>query len=102
MPLLIFYGLISLVGSFLCSIWEAVLLSITPSYAEILKQTKPAVAKLVEEFKGNLDRPLSSILTLNTIAHKVGAILVGTQAIKIWGAQKISIFIYSISVLQES
>ncbi len=99
MSLLLFYGLISLVGSFLCSIWEAVLLSITPSYAETLKQTKPLVAKSVEEFKGNVDRPLSAILTLNTIAHTVGAILVGTQAIKIWGAQPISVFgLFDISI----
>ena len=99
MPLLIFYGLISLVGSFLCSIWEAVLLSITPSYAETLKQTKPGIAKSVEEFKGNVDRPLSAILTLNTIAHTVGAILVGTQAIKIWGEQSMSVFdLFDISI----
>jgi len=94
MPLLIFYGLISLVGSFFCSIWEAVLLSITPSYAETLKQTKPRVASLVEDFKGNVDRPLSAILTLNTIAHTVGAILVGGQATKLWGTDTL----YGISV----
>jgi len=98
MPLLIFYGLISLVGSFFCSIWEAVLLSITPSYAETLKQTKPGVAKLVEDFKGNVDRPLSAILTLNTIAHTVGAILVGGQATKLWGEDVISVFGFGLSV----
>lgn len=98
MTLLIIYGLISLIGSFLCSIWEAVLLSITPSYAETLKQTKPGVAKLVEDFKGNVDRPLSAILTLNTIAHTVGAILVGAQATKLWGESAIELLGFEIPV----
>lgn len=98
MTLLIIYGLISLVGSFLCSIWEAVLLSITPSYAETLKQTKPGVAKLVEDFKGNVDRPLSAILTLNTIAHTVGAILVGGQATDLWGKAAFPFLGFEISV----
>lgn len=84
MTLLIVFFSISLVFSFLCSMWEAVLLSITPAYAEIQNQKGTARGKLLSAFKKDIDRPLSAILTLNTIAHTVGAIGVGAQASQIW------------------
>lgn len=64
--------------------WEAVLLSITPSYARIQMQQGSSIGKRLQEFKENVDRPLAAILTLNTIAHTVGAIGVGSQANAIW------------------
>ena len=85
MSLLIFFFLISIIFSFLCSIWEAVLLSITPTVVELRYQDGSAVGKQLKHFKENVDRPLAAILTLNTIAHTVGAIGVGAQGIKIWG-----------------
>jgi CBS domain containing-hemolysin-like protein len=57
--------------SFLCSMWEAVLLSITPSYAQIRLKEGAHVGKSLQAFKGDIDRPLAAILTLNTIAHTV-------------------------------
>lgn len=84
MTLLIVFFLVSLVFSFLCSMWEAVLLSITPTYAEIQKNEGTAMGRLLSEFKQDIDKPLSAILTLNTVAHTVGAIGVGAQATKIW------------------
>ena len=71
--------------SFLCSILEAVLLSITPSYVSIKKQEGSAIATKLEGFKEDIDRPLSAILTLNTIAHTLGAIMVGKYAAKVFG-----------------
>lgn len=82
--LLIIFFLTAILISFLCSLWEAVLLSITPSYAQIKVQEGGALGKRLKEFKENIDRPLAAILTLNTIAHTVGAIGVGDQASKIW------------------
>lgn len=82
--LLIAFFLIAIVTSFLCSLWEAVLLSITPSYAQIKMQEGSRLGKRLQRFKENIDRPLAAILTLNTIAHTVGAIGVGDQASKIW------------------
>ena len=82
--LLVTFFLLALVFSFLCSLWEAVLLSITPAYARIQKQEGTPVGRYLEDFKANIDRPLSAILTLNTIAHTVGAIGVGEQAAVIW------------------
>ncbi len=80
MGLLIFYALISIFFSFLCSILEAVLLSITPTFLNVKKQEGKAYATELESLKKDVDKPLIAILTLNTVAHTVGAILVGVQA----------------------
>lgn len=80
MGLLIFYALISIFFSFLCSILEAVLLSITPTFINVKKSEKKGYALELEQLKKDVDKPLISILTLNTVAHTVGAILVGVQA----------------------
>lgn len=77
-PLLLF-ALISIAFSFLCSIFEAVLLSITPSYVQVKVQEGSATGTLLERFKRELNEPLTAILSLNTIAHTVGAILVGAS-----------------------
>ncbi|MDH7447298.1 CNNM domain-containing protein [Aquimarina sp. 2201CG14-23] len=80
MALLIIYGVVSIFFSFLCSILEAVLLSITPTFVNVKKKEGKAYASSLEKLKKDVDRPLIAILTLNTIAHTVGAILVGVQA----------------------
>jgi len=85
MTLLIVFFLLSIVFSFLCSVWEAVLLSISPSYIVNMKKDGAPGADILANFKDDIDRPLAAILTLNTIAHTVGAIGVGAQAGKVWG-----------------
>lgn len=82
--LLLAYFSIAIVISFLCSLWEAVLLSITPAYAEIKLQQGTSLGKYLQSFKRDIDRPLAGILTLNTLAHTIGAIGVGQQAAIIW------------------
>ncbi|MEM6964169.1 MAG: hemolysin family protein [Bacteroidota bacterium] len=82
--LLFLWFSISIIFSFLCSVWEAVLLSITPSYAELKLQEGTTLGKDLQSFKKNIDRPLAAILTLNTIAHTAGAIGVGATATAIW------------------
>ncbi len=82
--LLVVFFVLAIFFSFLCSLWEAVLLSITPTYARIQQQKGTALGQTLQDFKENIDRPLAAILTLNTIAHTVGAIGVGEQAAIIW------------------
>ncbi|MCB0472048.1 MAG: HlyC/CorC family transporter [Flavobacteriaceae bacterium] len=86
MTLLIFYALISIFFSFLCSVLEAVLLSVTPTFINVKKKEGKNFAKQLEALKNDIDKPLISILTLNTVAHTVGAILVGVQAEKAFGS----------------
>ncbi|MCB4798394.1 CNNM domain-containing protein [Neotamlana laminarinivorans] len=96
MALLLFYAFISIFFSFLCSILEAVLLSVTPTFINVKKQEGKSFANDLEQLKTDVDRPLIAILTLNTIAHTVGAILVGVQAkvayIELYGSQTSAVF----------
>ena len=96
MGLLLLYGVVAISFSFLCSILEAVLLSITPTFINIKKQEGKAYADELEALKNDVDRPLIAILTLNTIAHTVGAILVGVQAkvayAELYGSEQLTVF----------
>lgn len=80
MTLLIIFATLSIFFSFLCSILEAVLLSVTPTFINVKKQEGKGFAAQLEVLKNDVDKPLIAILTLNTVAHTVGAILVGVQA----------------------
>ena len=83
MTLLIVYAVLSIFFSFLCSILEAALLSFTPTYLKVKIQEGRGYAKTLTKLKKKIDEPLIAILTVNTIAHTVGAILVGVQAEKL-------------------
>ena len=85
MTLLITYLAIAIGVSFLCSVLEAVLLSITPSYVEKTLVDRQRAGRLLTAVKEHLDESLSSILILNTFAHTMGAAGVGSQAIRIYG-----------------
>ncbi len=86
MSLLIFYLVLAIGISFFCSVAEAVLLSVRPSYIAALDQEKKS-AKILKAHRDNLDRPLAAILTANTIAHTVGAAGVGAQASIVFGSE---------------
>lgn len=97
MVFLILFFVVSIFVSFLCSIWEAVLLSVNPSFVSRMQKDKPRIGQMLEHFKQDIDRPLSAILTLNTIAHTVGAVGVGVQAGKLYGAHFLNLGLFEIS-----
>jgi CBS domain containing-hemolysin-like protein len=80
MGLLIIYAVVSIFFSFVCSILEAVLLSVTSTFIKVSEQEGKSYAVSLKALKADVDKPLIAILTLNTLAHTVGAILVGVQA----------------------
>lgn len=82
--LLVFYLVLALGVSFACSIFEAVLLSITPGYVAALEKEGSTAAERITKLKQNVDRPLAAILSLNTVAHTVGAAGVGAQSAKVF------------------
>ncbi|MFW5829293.1 MAG: hemolysin family protein [Planctomycetota bacterium] len=93
MTLLVIYVVLAIGVSFLCSIAEAVLLSITPSYVEQMRERHPRRAQWLQALKlDNIDRSLAAILTLNTIAHTVGAIGAGAQANVVFGSYWFGVF----------
>ena len=69
-------------------------MSVTPSFVSRMEHEKPVVGSFLNRFKEDIDRPLSAILTLNTIAHTVGAIGVGVEAGKLFGTTKMDFFIF--------
>ncbi len=85
MIILIVYISVALGFSFLCSVLEAVLLSISPSYIASENEKGHRGGKLWLKFKADIDQPLAAILSLNTIAHTVGAAGAGAQATRIFG-----------------
>ncbi len=89
---LIVIVLVAIGVSFLCSVFEAVLLSVTPSYIASLRQSNPDAAERLQKQKDNVESPLVAILTLNTIAHTVGAAVAGAQAAKVFGDEMLGVF----------
>ena len=87
--LLLVYACFAIGCSFLCSIAEAVLLSVSPSYVGALRDQGHRTAALLEYLKENVDRALAAILSLNTIAHTIGAAGVGAEAAEIWGSRAV-------------
>ena len=79
MGLLILYAIIVLVISFTCSILEATLLSTPVTFVTMLEEEGAKAAATLKNFKQDIDRPISAILTLNTIANTAGAAAVGFQ-----------------------
>ena len=92
MALLVFYITLALGVSFLCSILEAVVLSIPHTYIAVLQKDKSKVGDLWSNLKDDdAVRPLTAILTLNTIAHTMGAAGVGSQVQMIYGEDSLTI-----------
>ncbi len=89
LTLLIVFVVLAIGVSFLCSVMEAVLLSVTPAYIGVKEETAPATADRLKALKADIDKPLAAILTLNTIAHTVGATGAGAQAAAIWAGQDV-------------
>ncbi len=92
MTLLILYVTIALLFSFLCSIAEAVILSVTQAHISLLQQNGQHTGELLAELKSEISKPLAAILTLNTIAHTVGAVGAGAQATRVFGNEWIGLF----------
>ncbi len=91
MTLLVVYMGLALGVSFLCSILEAALLSITPSHLAKLEQDRPKVGGRLRALKAHIDRPLAAILSLNTSANTVGAAGVGAEAQRLWGSEVLAL-----------
>lgn len=85
--LILVYFLIAVGVSFLCSILEAVLLSITASHIELEKQKNEKLGLLMQKQKKDIDFSIAAILTLNTFAHTLGAAGVGAEAAKLFGEE---------------
>jgi CBS domain containing-hemolysin-like protein len=91
MILLITYVLVALGVSFLCSVAEAVLLSVTTAHVALLEQQQKPYGALLRKLKDDVNKPLAAILTLNTIAHTIGAAGAGAQAAAVFGSAYVGV-----------
>ncbi|MBH76352.1 MAG: hemolysin [Flavobacteriales bacterium] len=98
MGVLLAYLFLALIVSFLCSLTESVLLSTPQTYLTTIKE-KENWANSFLDLKSNIDKPLSAILSLNTIAHTIGAAGVGAQAVKIWGDTSLGLVSVILTIL---
>lgn len=85
MTVIIVVTLIALASSFLCSLLEAVILSVNSSYIEVKIKEGKAYAHHLKVLKANIDRPLAAILAMNTIVNTMGSAAIADQILKIWG-----------------
>ncbi|OIQ17167.1 MAG: hypothetical protein BM556_13215 [Bacteriovorax sp. MedPE-SWde] len=92
MKILILYICLAIGISFICSILEAVILSVTPNYLESIRSTRPKEFQDLNPLRANIERPLASILTINTFAHTIGAAGAGAQAQEVFGNKWITVF----------
>ena len=83
---------VSLSISFLCSVLEAVILSVTHSYVEVLREQGSKAGDYLSSMQAKIDEPIAAILTLNTIAHTAGAALGGSIAARVFGETWIGVF----------
>ena len=91
--LLIFFVVLAIGVSFVCSLAESVLLSMTPSFIADVQETSPKKAEMLKTLKvDNIDQSLAAILTLNTVAHTLGSIGAGAQATIVFGSAWFGLF----------
>jgi putative hemolysin len=92
MALLLVVIAVSLSISFLCSVLEAVLLSVTHSFVAVMEEHGSRAGRLLARMRENIDVSIAAILTLNTIAHTVGAAMGGALALQVFGEAWIAAF----------
>ena len=93
MTALLIYFFISLFISFLCSLLESVILSVSHAHLAVLVKAGSKRGKLMSSLKEDINRPLSAILTINTIAHTLGAAGVGAQTYVVFGNEYVALII---------
>lgn len=81
-----------LIVSFLCSIFESVLLSITPAQTESLAHRHQRAGGWLAGFKRHIDVPIAAILILNTAAHTIGASVAGASYVNVFEQETLWIF----------
>lgn len=99
MGLIFLYLFGALAISFLCSILEAVLLSTPMSFISMKEEEGNKTAKLLKKYKTEIDGPVAAILSLNTIAHTIGAAGVGAEAVDVIGEEYFGVISAILTIL---
>ncbi len=99
--MIIFFAAVAcaLIFSFICSVSEAVLLSVGHAQIEAIADTR--AGRLLKRFKRDIDEPIAAVLTLNTLAHTIGATVAGAYYGKVFDPAGVLIFsgLFVVSIL---
>ncbi|HHD57037.1 MAG TPA: DUF21 domain-containing protein, partial [Desulfobulbaceae bacterium] len=98
LTILIFSVSFALVISATCSVFEAVLYSLSPGQVELMREKHPQQAEFRRAMKENIDQPITAILTLNTIANTIGAAVAGAAAVAVFGQNSLLWFSLSFTL----
>ena len=99
--LLLLVSVITLTGSFVCSLFEAALYSVTPSQIETMKASGTLGAAKLAELRADVESPIAAILTINTITHTIGSAWCGALVGEYYGSQWVAVFagVFTLAVL---
>jgi CBS domain containing-hemolysin-like protein len=91
----------ALVVSFMCSIFESVLLSLNHAQVEVLVQKGKPSGRILKAFKERIDIPISAILITNTAAHTIGTAVAGASYSDVFNPETLWIFtlVFTVVVL---
>lgn len=98
MTLILLLAALVLVVSFMCSMLEAVILSINPAYVAVMVEQKKRSGLLLEHLTERMDRPISAVLTMNTIANTLGSALIASIVQNEYGETMVTIFSVALTV----
>ena len=101
MTLILIVGGLTLLASFLCSLFEAALYAVTPAKLEVLKKKGVPGARRLARMRDNVEEPIAAILSINTVAHTVGSAWCGAMVAEAFGPKAVGIFaaVYTVLVL---
>ncbi|MBC8209395.1 MAG: HlyC/CorC family transporter [Desulfobulbaceae bacterium] len=93
--------ILAIAVSAFCSLLEAVLYSVSPSQIEMLRKAGYKSADTLAKLRSDIEKPITAILTLNTIAHTVGAAIAGAAAVVVFGDKNLALFsvIFTLAIL---
>jgi len=90
---LILASLVAMFMSAACSITEAALYAVPWSHIEHLRKEGRRSGYLLFKLRSDVEKPISVVLTLNTVANTAGASIVGAAAVKLFGSAYMGIFV---------
>lgn len=101
MELILVVALATLAASFVCSLFEAALYAVTPAQIELAKQRGTKGARRLEKLRSDVEEPIAAILTINTIAHTIGAAWCGAMVAREYGDGAVAVFatVFTVAVL---
>jgi len=95
---------LAIIVSAACSIFEAALYAMPDAYIEVLMRRGKKSGTRLKQLRGQMERPITAILSLNTIANTMGAAVAGAAASRVMGEENLLLFsiLFTLAILMFS